>query len=124
MKQIKSLSDKRLIIECTVNSKPAYFLIDTGASVALIAEDKVLKGRRFPGTIVGAGGEMNDVYYCNTFANFEGKDISQFLIADISGVRSSIKRETGLEILGIISLPQMKFVGIQIDANDNLIILE
>lgn len=129
MKQIKSLSDKRLIIECTVNSKPAYFLIDTGASVALIAEDKVkkyglLKGRRFPGTIVGAGGEMKDVYYCNTFANLEGKDISQFLIADISGVRSSIKRETGIEILGIISLPQMKFVGIQIDANDNLIILE
>ena len=121
MKQIKSLSDKRLIVECTVNGKPAHFLIDTGASVALIAEDKVkkyglIKGRRFPGTIVGAGGEMKDVYYCNT--------ISQFLIADISGVRSSIKRETGIEILGIISLPQMKFVGIQIDANDNLIILE
>ena len=129
MKQIKSLSDKRLIVECTVNGKPAHFLIDTGASVALIAEDKVkkyglIKGRRFPGTIVGAGGEMKDVYYCNTLANLEGKDISQFLIADISGVRSSIKRETGIEILGIISLPQMKFVGIQIDANDNLIILE
>lgn len=129
MKQIKSLSGKRLIVKCTVNGKIGNFLIDTGASVALIDEDKVkkyglVKGRRYPGTIIGAGGEMEGVYYCNTFANFEGKDIPQFLIADISGVRRSIERETGIEILGIISLPQMKMAGIQIDANDNLIIIE
>lgn len=129
MKQIKSLSDKRLIVKCTVNGKIGNFLIDTGASVALIDEDKVkkyglVKGRRYPGTIIGAGGEMEGVYYCNTFANFEGKDIPQFLIADISGVRRSIERETGIEILGIISLPQMKMAGMQIDANDNLIIIE
>lgn len=129
MKQIRSKSEKRLIVECTVGGKKGNFLIDTGASVALIAEDRVkkyglAKGRRYPGTIVGAGGEMDGVYYCNTFVNLEGKDIPQFLIADISGVRSSIERETGIEILGIISLPQMKMAGIQIDANDNLVILE
>lgn len=129
MVEIKSLSEKRLIVECTVNGKKGNFLIDTGASIALIAEDRVKKyglarGRRYPGTIVGAGGEMDGVYYCNTFANLEGKDIPQFLIADISGVRSSIMRETGIEILGIMSLPQMKIAGIRIDANDNLIILE
>lgn len=129
MVEIKSLSEKRLIVECTVNGRKANFLIDTGASVALIASDKVrkyglAKGRRYPGTIVGAGGEMDGVYYCNTFAELEGRDIPQFLIADISGVRSSIERETGIEILGIISLPQMKIAGIRIDANDNLVILE
>lgn len=129
MVEIKSLSEKRLIVECTVNGRKANFLIDTGASVALIASDKVrkyglAKGRRYLGTIVGAGGEMDGVYYCNTFAELEGRDIPQFLIADISGVRSSIERETGIEILGIISLPQMKIAGIRIDANDNLVILE
>lgn len=129
MVEIKSLSEKRLIVECTVNGRKANFLIDTGASVALIAEDRVkryglVKGRRYPGTIVGAGGEMGGVCYCSTFANLEGRDIPQFLIADISGVRSSIERETGIEILGIISLPQMKMAGIRIDANDNLVILE
>ena len=129
MEQIKSLSDKRLIVECTVNGKKACFLIDTGASVALIAEDKarkygLSKGRRFPGTIVGAGGEMDGVYYCNTFARLAGKDIPQFLLADISGVRESIRRETGIEILGIISLPQMKIIRANIDSDDNLIILE
>lgn len=129
MEKIKSLSEKRLIVECLVNDKKAYFLIDTGASVALIDKSKkkkfgLLEGRRFPGTIVGAGGEMDGINYCNTFAYLRDKAIPQFLLADISNVRDSIKRETGYEILGIISLPQMKMIGMQIDANDNLIILE
>jgi hypothetical protein len=74
--------------------------------------------------LVGAGSEIEDGYYCNTFAYLAGKTIPQFLLIDISNARDSIKRETGLEILGIISLPQMKMAGIQIDANDNLIIIE
>lgn len=129
MKQFKSLSDKRLIIEAEVNGKKGFFLIDTGASVGLIAEDKVKKfdivrGRKYPGSLVGAGGEMEDVYYCNTLVRFGGKDIPQFLITDISGVRSSIERETGIEILGIIGLSQMKIIGLQVDANDNMITIE
>ena len=116
-------------MECTVNGRQGNFLVDTGASVGLIAEDRVrkfglLEGRRYPGTLIGAGGEISGVRYCNTFANLKGKDIPQFLIADISAVRKSIRRETGVEILGIISLPQMKIAGMQVDANDNLIIIE
>lgn len=129
MEKIRSLSDKRLIVECTVNGRQGNFLVDTGASVGLIAEDRVrkfglLEGRRYPGTLIGAGGEISGVRYCNTLANLKGKDIPQFLIADISAVRESIRRETGVEILGIISLPQMKIAGMQVDANDNLIIIE
>lgn len=129
MKQFKSLSDKRLIIEAEVNGKKGFFLIDTGASVGLIAEDKVKKfdivrGRKYPGSLVGAGGEMEDVYYCNTLVRFGEKDIPQFLITDISGVRNSIERETGIEILGIIGLSQMKIIGLQVDANDNMITIE
>ena len=41
MKRIKSLSEKRLIVEGKVNNKTAQFLIDTGACVGLIDEDKV-----------------------------------------------------------------------------------
>lgn len=129
MKQFKSLSDNRLIIEAEVNGKKGFFLIDTGASVGLIAEDKVKKfdivrGRKYPGSLIGAGGEMEDVYYCNTLVRFGGKDIPQFLITDISGVRNSIERETGIEILGIIGLSQMKIASMQVDANDNMIIIE
>ena len=129
MTQINSKSTKRLIIEGIVNGKSANFLIDSGASVGLIDDTQVKKygllvGKRFNGTLVGAGGEMRNVRHCNTFVNVGGKDIPQFLLADIEGVIDSIKRETGIEILGIISLPQMKLIGMNIDANDLLIIIE
>lgn len=129
MGKIKSKSEKRLIVECTVNNKSAYFLLDSGASVGLIdnsqrKEYDLIKGRQYNGTLVGAGGEMSNVRHCDTFVNFAGKTIPQFLLADISGVVDSIKRETGIEILGIISLPQMKMIGLNIDANSNEVWLE
>lgn len=129
MIELKSKSTKRLIIEGIVNGKAANFLIDTGASVGLIDDTQVKRyglsvGKRFNGTLVGAGGEMCNIKHCNTFVEVGGKSIPQFLIADIEGVVKSIKRETGVEILGIISLPQMKMVGMNVDANDNLIIIE
>ena len=127
--RIKSETEKRLIVEGQVNGKSAYFLIDTGASVGLIDKEKKKKyglkeGFRYHGTLIGAGGDMKDVKHCDTFVEFEGKTIPQFLLADISNVVKSIKRETGIEILGIISLPQMKFAGIGIDSNDMEIIIE
>lgn len=129
MMQINSKSTKRLIIEGIVNGKAANFLIDTGASVGLIDDTQVkryglLVGKRFNGTLVGAGGEMCNIKHCNTFVEVGGKSIPQFLIADIEGVVKSIERETGIKILGIISLPQMKMVGMNVDSNDNLIIIE
>ena len=129
MIQINSKSTKRLIIEGIVNGKAANFLIDTGASVGLIDDTQVKKygllvGKRFNGTLVGAGGEMCNIKHCNTFVEVGGKSIPQFLIADIEGVVKSIERETGIKILGIISLPQMKMVGMNVDSNDNLIINE
>ena len=129
MEYVKSKSEKRLIVEAVVNGRAANFLIDTGASVGLMDVElrkdfDLAVGRRYPGTIVGAGGEMKDIKYCNTFAYIGDKPISQFLLADIEPVVNSIKRETGIHILGIISLPQMKSAGISLDCNDNLIIIE
>ena len=129
MEKVKSKSDNRLIIEAEMNGKNACFLVDTGASVGLISkhaekEYKLKKGRKYGGTLIGAGGEIKNVYHCDTPANFEGRLIPQFLFADIDNVIKSIKRETGIEILGIISLPQMKFAGIGIDSNDMEIIIE
>jgi predicted aspartyl protease len=129
MKRIKSESEKRLIVQGTVNGKIAYFLIDSGASVGMMDYDQrkdydLAVGRRFNGTIIGAGGEMRNVKHCDTFVHIKDRVIPQFLLADIGGVVESIKKETGIEILGIISLPQMKMVGLSLDCNDNEIILE
>lgn len=129
MERVKSKSDKRLIIEGQVNGKAAYFLVDTGASVAIMDDNQrrdydLVEGREFPSKVLGVGGEMKDVHFCNTLVDFHGKMIPQFLLGDISGVVKSIMRETGLKILGIISLPQMRICGLGIDANDNEIIIE
>lgn len=126
--KIKSQSDKRLIVQATLNGKPASFLLDTGASVGLIDSSirkkyGLERGRTFPHSLVGAGGEFT-AYYCNTFAKLQDRTITQFLLADIDNVVASIKRQTGIEIQGIISLPQMQFAHISLDADDNLIILE
>lgn len=128
MQKIKSLSEQRLIVQATINGKLANLLVDTGATVGLLSRSASKKyalqrGKRFGHTLVGAGGEFT-AYYCNTFAQLGGKTLTQFLIADIDNVVRSVKQQTGVEIQGIISLPQMQFVGMQIDANDHLIIIE
>lgn len=129
MKRIKSISEKRLVVEGKVNGKEACFLLDTGASVGLMDDNQVsdydlAKGRRYNGTLIGAGGEMRGVRHCDTFVELEGKVIPQFLLADISGVVDSIRGETGVEILGIISLPQMSMIGMNIDINSSEIWFE
>lgn len=129
MKRVKSETDKRLIVEVKINGKSAYMLIDTGASAGMIdvnqADDfDVVVGNKYCGSIVGAGGEMQDVRHTHTMAEFEGKKIPQFLLADISNIVRSIKRETGIKILGIISLKQMSIIGMNIDVNSSEIWLE
>lgn len=122
MKRVKSETDKRLIVEVKVNGKSAYMLIDTGASAGMIdvnqADDfDVVVGNKYCGSIVGAGGEMQDVRHTHTMAEFEGKKIPQFLLADISNIVRSIKRETGIKIFGIISLKQMQVISLNIDTS-------
>lgn len=117
------ISNKRPIVECAIGDKPAAFLLDTGASVAFIDrafinEYALAEGKKYHGKVMGAGGEMRGVRYCHSFVTLpNGKDVAQFLLADISGVRASIKEETGIEIVGIISWPQMKMAGITLSHN-------
>ena len=71
---MKSKSDKRLIIECKVNNKPANFLIDTGASIALIDNNQaskysLIRGRKDNGVITGAGGNIEDTYILDNIEN-------------------------------------------------------
>lgn len=122
MKRVKSETEKRLIVEVKVNGKSAYMLIDTGASAGMIDVNQVddfdvVVGNKYCGSIVGAGGEMQDVRHTHTMAEFEGKKIPQFLLADIGNIVRSIKRETGVKILGIISLKQMQVIGLNIDTS-------
>lgn len=125
METIKSVSDKRIIVPGTVNVREYYFLVDTGASIALISE-KVRGldiGKRFCGSIEGADGSIK-ARICNTFVKIGGKDFSQFLATNLDNLIASIAEETNVEIAGIIALPQMKFYGVEIDTDDGTIKLK
>ena len=130
---MQSLSEKRLIVNATINGYEAPFLVDTGATVGLIDRNRVNEfrineGPKYNGTLVGAGGKMRGVRYCYSLAVLndgeKSKPIGQFLLADIDDVVESIEVQTGIRILGIISLPQMKIAGVNIDANSNILTLE
>ena len=126
--KIKSLSDKRLIVEVEMKGRQVPVMIDTGASVALLDASKikklgVTKGKRYAGTLVGAGGKF-DAWHCMELTRVGGKLFGQWLIADISGVVESVKRETGIEIAGIMSLPQMRTVGMSIDTDEHYITVD
>jgi len=125
---IRSISDKRIIITARLNGKDANFLVDTGATVGVI-DERVRKkyglviGKKFPKPLVGAGGEF-DAYYCHTPAYIGSLPLSQFLLADIRDVVRAVSSQTGIEIQGVISLPQMQFAGIKIDTRQNTIIID
>lgn len=128
MKKIQSLTDKRLVVKAKMNGKDANFLLDTGATVGLVSESirkeyGLARGKKFPFPLVGAGGDFY-ACHCNTPADLEGKPLTQFLLADISSIAESVRRETGITLHGIISLPQMQSVGMQINTNDNSITLD
>lgn len=125
METIKSVSNKRIIVPGMINGREYYFLVDTGASVALISE-KVRGldiGKRFGGSIEGAGGGIR-ARICNTFVKIGGKDFSQFLATNLDNLIASIAEETNVEIAGIIALPQMRFYGVEIDTDDGTIRLK
>lgn len=122
---LQSETDKRIIVKGQLNGKDAYMLIDTGAVAGIISKDivkgynlQVNKSKKF--NMEGAGGKFN-AYLCETPLVIGNKLMYQFLIADIRNLVKSIQRETGIEIVGIISLPQMKGVNIDINTKANYI---
>lgn len=121
MDQQISVVDNRPLIPIKVNGKSVYFLVDTGASVALVDIDKQkdLKfklGSKLAGTIVGAGGETSDVYHVKDLdVDLNGHKIYQFVATDITAVKESIKRATDYDVFGILSYKQMQDLGMIID---------
>lgn len=78
------LTTKRPIVECTINGKIANFLLDTGASVAFIDREFIneyalAEGKKYHGKVMGAGGEMRGVRYCNSFVTLpNGREKSSY----------------------------------------------
>lgn len=120
-----SVIDKRILIPIKVNGKSVYFLVDTGASIALVDITKVKElgfklGSKLAGGLVGAGGDISEVYHTKDLdVDFNGNKIFQFVATNIDAIKASIKRETDYDIFGILCLDQMKKLGMIIDTANN-----
>ena len=114
----------RPITKGKVGDKEAYFLLDTGSNLAILdssqaKEYQLQRDNQFPGNIIGLTGNSTPTYYCTSMATIGDKILDRFILSDLSSIRNSIKRETGINILGIISYPQMKELGITINPSKN-----
>ena len=124
---VKSLSDKRFIIQALINGKSGNLLIDTGASISLINSNVVKKyniklGSVFNGSVINASGDSMEIRHTqNLIVDIEGIHICQFYATDLTNIISSIKKETDIDICGIIGLAQIKSSEMQIIAKDNII---
>lgn len=122
-----SVVDNRPLIPIKVNGKSVYFLIDTGASIALVDIKKQKQlgftlGSKLAGTIVGAGGETSEAYHVKKLdVDLNGNKIYQFVATDIDNIKASIKNSTGYDIFGIISYKQMKDLNMIIDTTTGII---
>lgn len=112
MKKTMILSDRRPIVECELLGRKRLFLIDTGASVGMV-HDGVRgthpSGRSVP--IVDASGDETRCPVLRDTASVGGMEVGQFVSMDISAVRESIRRQTGLSIDGLLSWPQLVTLG-------------
>lgn len=125
-----SVTDKRLLIPMKLNGKVVYFLADTGASLSLVDSSQAdnlnfkLKSK-LNGTIVGAGGETNNVWHVKDLeVDFNGKKVYQFLATDLTNINNSIKKETDYKVAGVLGLPEMKQLGWIIDVEHSKIYYE
>lgn len=124
---VKSVSEKRLIIEVSINGKKGYMLVDTGASLSLLDINclksfNIEQGAKMAGEITGVGGQGKSAYYLKKAdIHLQGIKIHQVVGTDISEVASSIRKTTGYSISGIIGLPQIKSAEMKIDADNGII---
>lgn len=118
----KLLHKKRPIIRLTIDGVGRYALLDTGASLSIVNEDIANKGREYHAAVIGAGGEQLNLYYPkDTAVDIWGIRLTNFLVGDISAVRRSIKRETGLEIDMIVGSSDIKSSEMKIDLYNDIV---
>lgn len=118
------VSSVRPIVKGVINSKEAYFLLDTGTNVALLDLSQMDyfqldKSNKCINKIIGAGGVAEENYFCTNKVIIGNHNLYGFILTDLSNIISHIQEETNLKILGVISYPQMQIMGMVINCKNN-----
>ena len=120
------LTDKRPVIKVSINGQETAALVDTGASLSIVSESdmgkfKFKRGSKMTGSVIGLDGTEQSMYHTGKDFNFEVEGIAayQFVIGNIDAIKSSIKKETGIEISAIIGYPTIKQLELIINPSTN-----
>jgi|GEM_PF-1715771 len=119
---IKLLNTVFPIVECTLNSKKAYFLIDTGSTITVLDLSQK-KGygffthKRLSKELYGFGGKHLGVWsVLDVNLKIGGRFVATpFLGVSLSQLKESISKRTGYTITGIIGSDVIRDYGIIID---------
>ena len=120
------LTDKRPVIQVSINGHETAALVDTGASLSIVSESdmgkfKFKRGSKMTGSVIGLDGTEQSMYHTGKDFDFkvEGLPAYQFVIGNIDAIKSSIKKETGIEISAIIGYPTIKQLELIINPSTN-----
>ena len=120
------LTDKRPVIKVSINGQETAALVDTGASLSIVSESdmgkfKFKRGSKMTGSVIGLDGTEQSMYHTGKDFDFkiEGLSAYQFVIGNIDAIKSSIKKETGIEISAIVGYPTIKQLELIINPSTN-----
>jgi hypothetical protein len=116
--------DKVPIVKGKLNGKDAYFIIDSGASVSILDENRSAHYDFIVGEseedIVGYGGTSSPKETDNVDVEVGGIDFNgEYQSQDITGIVDVVWNNGGIQISGIIGSNIMKRVGLIIDFGSN-----
>ena len=113
------LNRNRPLIEVFVNGKKSAMLIDTGSSMNIICTEKLKRYgidsksvKRSVNTING----KSEVYLVSNIEVYcKNEAVDNFYSVNISNSCTSIERETGVEVIGILGTPAIRQLRMVID---------
>ena len=113
------LNRNRPLIEVFVNGKKSAMLIDTGSSMNIICTEKLqrygIDSKAVKRSVNTVNGQSEVYLVSNINISCKNKSVDNFYSVNISNSCTSIERETGVEVIGILGTPAIRQLRMVID---------
>ena len=119
------LNRTRPLIEVFVNGKKTAMLIDTGSSMNIICTEKLqrygIDSKCVKRSVNTINGESEVYLVSNIEVYCKNEAVDNFYSVNISNSCTSIERETGVEVIGILGTPAIRQLRMVIDVYRGII---
>jgi len=125
---IQIISERRVIVEVTVNGMQAFMLLDTGSTLNLINEKELksfgIKKSFYIGEMSSMHSESAIYSLKNCKLKIGNSEYMQFGCSNLSNAVNGIYEDTGIEISGILGTPAIKELGMIIDLSRGIVTIK